>query len=60
MLQSFDRGNLVLDNFTTNFHVELDQRTEQPVNIVQVVVGPIGSVGAPEQAVVDFIRSTFA
>ena len=60
MLQSFHRGNLVLDNFTTNFHVELDQRAEQPVNFVQVVVGPTGSVGAPEQAVVDFIRSTFA
>jgi len=30
------------------------------VNFVQVVVGPIGSVGAPEQAVVDFIVSTFA
>ena len=30
------------------------------MNFVQVVVGPIGSVGAPEQAVVDFIVSTFA
>ena len=60
MLQSFDRGNLVLDNFTAHFHVELDQRTERPVNFVQVVVGPSGSVGAPEQAVVDFIRSIFA
>ena len=26
VLQSFHRGNLVLDNFTTNFRVELDQR----------------------------------
>ncbi len=60
VLQSFDRGNLVLDNFTAHFHVELDQRTERPVNFVQVVVGPSGSVGAPEQAVVDFIRSIFA
>ena len=30
------------------------------MNVVQVVVGPTGFVGAPEQAVVDFIRSTFA
>ena len=30
------------------------------MNIVQVTVGPTGFVGAPEQAVVDFIRSTFA
>ena len=60
VLQSFDRGNIVVDHFTTNFHVELDQRAEQPVNFVQVVVGPIGPVGAPERAIVDFIGSTFA
>jgi len=59
VLQSVTRGNLVIDNFTTNFHVELDQRTEGPVNFVQAVVGPIGAVGASEQAVVDFIGSTF-
>ena len=60
VLQSFDRGNIVVDSFTTNFHVELDRRAEQPVNFVQVVVGPIGSVGASERAIVDFIVSTFA
>ena len=60
VLQSFDRGNLTLDHFTGNFRVDLDQRAGQPVNVVQVVVGPTGFVGAPEQAVVDYIRSTFA
>ena len=30
------------------------------MNIVQVVVGPTGFVGASEQAIVDFIRSTYA
>jgi hypothetical protein len=60
VLQSFDRGNLVIDAFTSNFRVELDQRPEQSVNFVQVVVTPEGSVGAPEQAVVNFIGSTFA
>ena len=60
VLQSFDRGNLVIDHFTGNFRVELDQRAGEPVNVVQVVVGPTGFVGAPEQAVVDYIRSTFA
>ena len=59
LLQSFDRGNLSVDHFTGNFRVELDQRAEKPVNVVQVVVGPTGFVGAPEQAVVDYIRSTF-
>ena len=59
LLQSFSRGNVAVDQFTSNFRVELDQRAEGPVNVVQVVVGPTGSVGAPEQAVVDYIRSTF-
>src|SRR5687767_2816951 len=60
VLQSFSRGNMILDGFTGNFRVELDQRAEGPVNVVQIVVGPTGFVGAPEQAVVDFISSTFA
>lgn len=60
VLQSFDRGILVLDHFTGNFRVNLDQRAGKPVNVVQVVVGPTGFVGAPEQAVVDYIRSIFA
>ena len=60
LLQSFHRGSLPVDYFTVNFRVDLDQRAESPVNIVQVVVGPTGFVGAPEQAVVDYIRSTFA
>jgi len=54
-----DRGNLPVDHFTGNFRVELDQRAKQPVNVVQVVVGPTGFVGASEQAVVGYIRSTF-
>ena len=59
LLQSFSRGNVGVDQFTSNFRVELDQRAEGPVNVVQVVVGPTGSVGAPEQAVIDYIRATF-
>ena len=59
VLQSVDRGNLVIDEFTGDFRVELDQRAEKPVNVVQIVVGPTGFVGASEQAVVDYIRSTF-
>ena len=59
LLQPFDRGNLVVDYFTGNFRVDLDQRSGHPVNVIQVVVGPIGFVGAPEQAIVDYIRSLF-
>jgi signal transduction histidine kinase len=60
LLQSFDRGSLVNDYFTGNFHVDLDQRSGQPVNVVQVVVSQSRLVGAPEQAIVDYIRSIFA
>ena len=60
LLQSFDRGNMVLDHFTGDLRVDLDRRAGRPVNVVQVVVGPTGFVGASEQAIVDFIRSAYA
>ena len=60
VLQSADRGNMTLDHFTSNFRVDLDRLTASPVNVFQVVVGPEGFVAAPEKAIVDFIRSTFA
>ena len=60
MLQTLDRGNLTLDHFTGSFRVSLDQRAGKPVNVVQVVVGPTGFIGAPEPAVVDYIRSMYA
>ena len=60
LLQSSDRGSLTVDYFTGNFRVDLDQRAGQTVNIVQVVVGPQGFVGASEQSVVDYIQSLFA
>ena len=60
LLQSLDRGNLTLDRFTGVFRVVLDQRAGKPVNVVQVVVGRTGFVGAPEAAIVDYIRSLYA
>ena len=60
LLQSLDRGILIIDHFIGSFRVSLDQRAGKPVNVVQVVVGPTGFVGAPEQAVVDYIRSMYA
>jgi signal transduction histidine kinase len=59
LLQSVDRGNLTIDQFTGDFRVELDKRAEEPVNVVQVVVGPTEFVGASEQAVVEYIRSAY-
>ena len=60
LLQSFDRGNMILDQFTGNLRVDLDRRVGSPVNVVQVIVGPTGFVGASEEAIVDFIRSAYA
>jgi signal transduction histidine kinase len=59
VLQSVDRGNLTLDHFTGEFRARLDQRAGKPVNVVQIVVGPTGFVGAPEHAIVDYIRSIY-
>ncbi len=60
MVQSLDRGNMVLDRFIGDFRVTLDQRAGKPVNVVQAVVGPTGFVGASEQALVDYIHSMYA
>ena len=60
LLQSFDRGNMTDDYTTANFRVDLGQRTGQAVNVVEIVVGPTGFVGAPEETIVDYIRSAFA
>jgi len=60
VLQTLDRGNLIVDRFTGNLRVDLEQRAGGPVNFVQIVVGPTGFVGAPEQSLIDFIRSIFA
>ena len=57
LLQSFERGILVVDYLTANLRVDLEQRIGGPVNIVQVVVSPTGFVGAPEQTIVDYIRA---
>ena len=60
LLQSINRGNLTIDHFTGDFRVELDQRIGGAVNLIQIVLGPSGFVGASEQAVLDYIRATFA
>jgi signal transduction histidine kinase len=60
MLQSLHRGNLVLDQFIGDFRVQVDERVGESVNVVPMVVGPTGFVGAPNQAAVDYIRSLYA
>jgi hypothetical protein len=46
----FDRGNLVLDQFTGQFRLGLDRYAGKPANVIQVVVGATGFVGANRAA----------
>lgn len=60
LLESFNRGNVVLDQFSGHFRVRLDQLAGKPLNVVQVAVGPTGFVSASGPAVADYIRSMYA
>ena len=60
ILQSTERGNLTLDQFTAVFRVELERIARSPVNLVQVVVGETGLVDPADEAIVAFIQATFA
>jgi signal transduction histidine kinase len=60
LLQSVARGNLTLDRFTGVFRVALDQHAGLPVNVIEIVVGPTGFVGAREPAIVDYVQSLYA
>jgi signal transduction histidine kinase len=59
VLLSHNLGNLSLDSFNANFRIDLEARAGRPVTMVEFVI-PTGSVAAPEQALVDYIRATFA
>src|SRR5437764_9143997 len=59
VLQSLNRGSLPNDEFMGEFRVRLDSLAGRPVNLVQVVVGPTGTVGAPDDALVAYIRAIY-
>src|SRR4051794_32537114 len=60
LLQSVDRGQLTLDQFTGNFRGALAQRSGQTVSGGRVVVGAGGPGGASDPAIRDCIPSMFA
>lgn len=60
LLQSFERGNLILDRFTSLLRVELDESSDEPVNFTEFVVTPAGFVDAPSEAFITFLQSAFA
>lgn len=59
ILQSTDRGYRVLDRFTETFRTALVKRSTQPMSISQFVVNRSGFATVPDQANVDFLRSSF-
>ena len=59
LLQSFDRGTLVLDRFTADFRLHVDRRSTEPVTFTQFVVNPVGFHESPELAILDFLRAAF-
>ena len=60
LLQSFERGSLVLDRFTALLRVHLDEGWDEPVNVTEFVVNPAGFSDSPEKAIVEYVRSAFA
>ena len=60
LLQSAERGNLVLDRFTAILRAHLRERSAEPLTLTEFVVNPAGFSESPEQAMVEFLRSAFA
>jgi len=59
-LQSFDRGNLVLDRFTSVLRGIVDQQAGEPVVFTEFTLSPAGFLDIPEEAVLDFLALAFA
>ena len=59
VLQSLDRGNLILDSFSGAFRIDMDARMAAPVTFTEFVVNPSGFNVTPEAAIVDFLRQAF-
>ncbi len=59
LLQSLERGNLVLDRFSAMLRAQLGEHSAEPPTITEFVVNPAGFSDPPEQAMVEFLRSAF-
>lgn len=60
LLQSFERGNVVLDDFTSTLRKLMDERSAEPVTFMEFIVSPAGFQSIPEPAMVEFLRSAYA
>ena len=59
LLQSFDRGTLVLDRFTAVLRTQLGEPSAEPLTFTEFVVNPAGFTESPERATVEYLRSAF-
>jgi PAS domain S-box-containing protein len=59
LLQSLERGNLVLDRFTAMLRTQLAEGSAEPLTFTEFVINPFGFSDASEQEMVDYLRSTF-
>jgi signal transduction histidine kinase len=59
LLQSLDRGNLTMDEFTAAFRLEVEKRSSSPVTFVQHVVNPSGFDVSPEKPILDYLIAAF-
>ena len=60
LLQSFERGNVVLDDFTSTLRKLMDERSAEPVTFMEFIVSPAGFRAIPEEAMVEFLRASYA
>jgi PAS domain S-box-containing protein len=60
LLQSFERGNIVLDDFTSTLRKLMGERSPEPVTFMEFIVSPAGFQAIPEQAMLEFLRSSYA
>jgi PAS domain S-box-containing protein len=60
LLQSSERGNLVLDRFTAILRMRLGELSTEPLTLTEFVVTPAGLSDFPELTMVEFLRSALA
>jgi len=60
VLQSTDRGSMVFDRFTEEFRAALVRRAGAQVTLFDMVIAPPGFADAPDQPVIEFLRSLYA
>ena len=59
VLQSLERGNLVLDSFSGNLRVDISRGSSEPVTFSQFAVNLLGLEESRGEAMVEYLRAVF-